>query len=370
MFPNTPPFLNCIKQRELSAVKNYLTQHGFHILELDGSTITDAKTFFEIARKVFPSDPPFGPVLNLDAFDDSFFGGLDILKQPRVAVIWTHVDKVLLGGLRDLLVITESIHDVAMQVYSPKSGISVPVTLLLFLLGEGENFSEFVRKPFLEIKDPRLLRNVLNEVLNGLIIDDFDTAIGMEKAEVQKLLTELNELPDEAGLELDRKQTVAFRNALHRTLSELGVEEFQTRTGIDFADSQDVLTYLNDLALRTDLEQLKMTFGDIIRAICKYPKAYLMNGTFGEVLACLDGNANGRAVGNRGRSSSFFNPFADWLADKMGIERIGNFWQAFWDSCGDDETAIREFSRYWTEYEAAGCPGCDYDPIKGPHRRI
>lgn len=111
--------------------------------------------------------------------------------------------------------------------------------------------------PVLEIKDPRLLRSVLNEVLNGFLIDDFDTAIGMEKAEVQKLLTELNELPDEAGLDLDRKQAVAFRNALHRTLSELGVEEFQTRTGIDFEEAQDVLTHLNDLAMRTDLENSK-----------------------------------------------------------------------------------------------------------------
>lgn len=99
--------------------------------------------------------------------------------------------------------------------------------------------------PFLEVKDPRLLRSVLNEVLNGFPIDDFDTAIGMETAEVQKLLTELNELPAEAGIVLDRKQAVAFRNALHRTLSELGVEEFQTRTGFDCAAAQDVL---NDLA--------------------------------------------------------------------------------------------------------------------------
>jgi hypothetical protein len=76
-------------------------------------------------------------------------------------------------------------------------------------------------KPFLEVNDLRLLRSVLNEVLNGFTIDDFDTAIGIEKVEVQKLLRELNELPDEAGIGLDRKQAVAFRNCLHRALSEL-----------------------------------------------------------------------------------------------------------------------------------------------------
>jgi hypothetical protein len=110
------------------------------------------------------------------------------------------------------------------------------------------------------------------------------------------------------------------------------------------------------MAMRKDLEHFKMTFGDIVRTICKYPKMYFMHGTFGEALAFLDGYANGRNFGP-GRSSSYFNPFKDWLAKKLELERTGNFWQRFCDSYGDDETALKEFSRYWTEYEAAGHPG-------------
>jgi hypothetical protein len=116
-----------------------------------------------------------------------------------------------------------------------------------------------------------------------------------------------------------------------------------------------------------DLEQFRMTFGDIVRAICKCPKMYFMHGTFGEALAFLDGYANGRDLGHPGRSSSYFNPFKDWLAEKLELERTGDFWQGFCDLYGDDETSLREFSRYWTEYEAAGRPG-DYIPVQRPHR--
>lgn len=118
------------------------------------------------------------------------------------------------------------------------------------------------------------------------------------------------------------------------------------------------------MAIRKDLEQFKMTFGDVVRAICKYPKMYFMHGTFGEALAFLEGYAKGRNLG--AGISSYFNPFSDWLAEKLELERTGNFWQEFWDSYGDDETALKEFSRYWTEYEAAGRPG-DYIPPQRLH---
>lgn len=106
-----------------------------------------------------------------------------------------------------------------------------------------------LHEPCLELKDPRLLRSVLNEILNGFAIDDFDDAIGISEGEVQQLLAELNELPDDTGITLDRRRATAFRNALHKTLSELGIEEFHTRTGTDFEEGHDVLRRLNELDL-------------------------------------------------------------------------------------------------------------------------
>jgi len=99
---------------------------------------------------------------------------------------------------------------------------------------------------FFELKNVHLFRSVLNEVLNGFVVDDFDAAIGMTRADLQQLLTQLNRLPDDVGIKLDLNRTRAFHNALRRTLRELGVEEFHTRTGFDFQEGKRVLKELDD----------------------------------------------------------------------------------------------------------------------------
>jgi hypothetical protein len=98
---------------------------------------------------------------------------------------------------------------------------------------------------FFELKDVSLYRSVLNEVLNGFVVDDFDAVIGMTPAELQQLLTQLNGLPEDVGIKLDLNRTRAFRNALRITLSELGVEEFHTRTGFDFQEGKRLLMELD-----------------------------------------------------------------------------------------------------------------------------
>jgi hypothetical protein len=92
-----------------------------------------------------------------------------------------------------------------------------------------------------------LLGNILNEVLHGFDVPFFDSTIGVPREELEKLLRELNTLNDGAELPLSREQTVAFRNALAKTLHELGIEEFQTRTGHDFSEGETMLRKIHDL---------------------------------------------------------------------------------------------------------------------------
>ena len=98
---------------------------------------------------------------------------------------------------------------------------------------------------FLELKDMHLIRSVLNEVLNGFVLDDFDAVIGTTRAELQQLLTQLNRLSEDVGIKLDLNRTRAFRNALRITLGELGVEEFHKRTGFDFQEGERLLIELD-----------------------------------------------------------------------------------------------------------------------------
>ncbi len=93
-----------------------------------------------------------------------------------------------------------------------------------------------------------LLGSVLNEVLNGFSVPDFDRRIGMKRADVENLLKHLHTL-GRVATTLDVDQTRAFRNALFETIRELGIEEFQTRTGYDFSWGNDSLKRLDRLLL-------------------------------------------------------------------------------------------------------------------------
>ena len=94
----------------------------------------------------------------------------------------------------------------------------------------------------------------------------------------------------------------------------------------------------------------KASFDDIVRVICKNPRMYLMHGTFGEVLAFLEGYGKGVGFEGPGSSGSVFSPFKKWLC-KRSWENSENFWRSFRDAHGDEQTAITEFAKMWSEYE-------------------
>ena len=79
-----------------------------------------------------------------------------------------------------------------------------------------------------------LFESILNEVLNGFEIPDFEERIGMDREGLSNIEKRLRELRDGEEVTLNLGETRAFRNALFETVKELGVEEFQTRTGHDF----------------------------------------------------------------------------------------------------------------------------------------
>jgi len=95
-----------------------------------------------------------------------------------------------------------------------------------------------------------LLHDVLNEVLNGFAVSDFESAVGSEN-KVKEFFAEVCEIPEvnDCRLELSQCRIEIFRNALRETLRELCVEEFHTRTGIDFEEGERSLSFLTELLL-------------------------------------------------------------------------------------------------------------------------
>lgn len=103
----------------------------------------------------------------------------------------------------------------------------------------------------IESSEREMLRNVLNEILHGLAIDNLEGVVGFCRSDLENLFECFNNLSGDAQVQITRGQAWASHNALSVTLRELGDEEFHTRTGFDFADDKILLRRLSGLLNRS-----------------------------------------------------------------------------------------------------------------------
>ena len=74
-----------IDEQSAEQLLRRLKDDGWEIAPLDGGTSSD--TFFAAARAL-PADPPMGPYPNWDGFADSLSGGIVVLDQVSLAIVW------------------------------------------------------------------------------------------------------------------------------------------------------------------------------------------------------------------------------------------------------------------------------------------
>lgn len=90
-----------------------------------------------------------------------------------------------------------------------------------------------------------LIWAIPNEVINGFKVDDFYRKIGASESEFKGRTNRLRQTPGDEHLALETPDVRVFRNVLALTLEELGVDEFQTRTGFEFDMGQRLLVKLD-----------------------------------------------------------------------------------------------------------------------------
>ena len=71
--------------------------------------------------------------------------------------------------------------------------------------------------------------------------------VGSSRSELERLFEYFNAHSADAHVQLTRTQALVALNALRASLGELGIEEFHTRTGFDFAESEIALQRLTRL---------------------------------------------------------------------------------------------------------------------------
>ncbi|MGH3901191.1 MAG: hypothetical protein ACRDTA_23665 [Pseudonocardiaceae bacterium] len=77
---------------------------------------------------------------NWDALADYLWNGRYDLGHEQVALVWTDADQIVHGDLQDFLDGLRVLTGVADSVRQGASGSSPPITLLIFLVGDGPEF--------------------------------------------------------------------------------------------------------------------------------------------------------------------------------------------------------------------------------------
>jgi len=97
--------------------------------------------------------------------------------------------------------------------------------------------------------ESRALRADLGEACFGFPLNNFEAAIGTTKEKAKALLERLNrlDLVRDSELAVSREELRILRNAHREALRDLGVEEYATRTGVEFTDGQIISRELDEL---------------------------------------------------------------------------------------------------------------------------
>jgi hypothetical protein len=91
------------------------------------------------------------------------------------------------------------------------------------------------------------LSSVLNEVLHGFRVPNFDQQIGLSRREADDLHVRLmrESTLESPLLELTTRQLIGLRNAIIETVNELGIEEFDTRVGAPLQNAEQMSSQID-----------------------------------------------------------------------------------------------------------------------------
>jgi RNAse (barnase) inhibitor barstar len=119
----------------LNPLVNVLSENDFSVIIIEGSKITDSKSFFEQAKVVFGFPDYFGK--NWDAWDECL-GDFEESLKGKTAILWSNADKTFMSDVKVFIQAVFDLHNMSLSAGSVKK--PNPCQVELFLIGEIEGF--------------------------------------------------------------------------------------------------------------------------------------------------------------------------------------------------------------------------------------
>ncbi len=125
-----------VSQYELDKLLDILKQRNYRVIVLDGSSVTTKSALFAQVEKDFPLPEDYKLVHNWASFEDSLWNMVFSFEEEQIAIIWSHVERILDGGLEDLMNAADVLTTLSRNLYEQQ------VDLSIFFVGEGSNFQK------------------------------------------------------------------------------------------------------------------------------------------------------------------------------------------------------------------------------------
>lgn len=118
---------------DFEIVTKQIKDMGYKIYYIDGKKANTIEKLFVWIKDTFPLDPPLSGKVNLDAFVDSLWGGLDNQDHEKVSIVWVYSNELKKQDEDMFYKLLECIKDVAKGITSEEYGVDKSVILKLFL---------------------------------------------------------------------------------------------------------------------------------------------------------------------------------------------------------------------------------------------
>ncbi|MBS1800215.1 MAG: hypothetical protein JSS95_10350 [Acidobacteria bacterium] len=86
-----------------------------------------------------------------------------------------------------------------------------------------------------------LLNAIPNELINGFELNNFESTIGIGIDQLKSISENFQDFSKSNKFVVHCSEARSLKNALAAVLNELGIEEFQTRTGFEHDEAQRLL---------------------------------------------------------------------------------------------------------------------------------
>lgn len=118
---------------DFESVTKQIKDMGYKIYYIDGKKANTIKKLFIWIKDTFPLDPPLSGKVNLDAFVDSLWVGLDSQDYEKVSIVWRYPNELIKQDEDMFYKLLECIKDVAKGIISEEYSTDKLVILKTFI---------------------------------------------------------------------------------------------------------------------------------------------------------------------------------------------------------------------------------------------